>query len=151
MIKPTGSIFGLLSKYTFLLTSVTLVIMTTTAAITHEVRTSQEVGGTIHVEPNDRPVAGKKSTIWVALTKRGGEIIPYGKCNCRMEVRSLSDRSIRFTVGNSLAIIERYLGLPSLEVRFPQVGRYELKLSGSAKNGEDFPPFELTFTTNVGR
>jgi hypothetical protein len=119
--------------------------------IAHEVKTSQEVGGTIHIEPNDRPVAGKKSTIWVALTKRGGEIIPYGKCNCRMEVRSLSDRSIRFTVGNSLAIIERYLGLPSLVVTFPQVGRYELKLSGSAKNDEDFPPFELTFTTNVGK
>ena len=151
MIKPNKSIFRLLSKYTFLLTSVTSVMMATTAAIAHEVRTSQEVGGTIHIEPNDRPVAGKKSTIWVALTKRGGEIIPYGTCNCRMEVRSLSDRSIRFTVGNSLAIIERYLGLPSLEVTFPQVGRYELKLSGSAKNGQDFPPFELTFTTNVGR
>ena len=151
MIKPNKSIFRLLSKYTFLLTSVTSVMMATTAAIAHEVRTSQEVGGTIHIEPNDRPVAGKKSTIWVALTKRGGEIIPYGTCNCRMEVRSLSDRSIRFTVRNSLAIIERYLGLPSLEVTFPQVGRYELKLSGSAKNGQDFPPFELTFTTNVGR
>ena len=119
--------------------------------IAHEVRTSQEVGGTIHIEPNDRPVAGKKTTIWVALTKRGGEIIPYGTCNCRMEVRSLSDRSIRFTVGNSLAIIERYLGLPSLEVTFPQVGRYELKLSGSPRDGEDFAPFELTFTTNVGK
>ena len=151
MIKPNKSIFRLLSKYTFLLTSVTSVMMATTAAIAHEVRTSQEVGGTIHIEPNDRPIAGKKSTIWVALTKRGGEIIPYAKCNCRMEVRSLSDRNIRFTVRNSLAIIERYLGLPSLEVTFPQVGRYELKLSGSAKNGQDFPPFELTFTTNVGR
>ena len=119
--------------------------------IAHEVRTSQEVGGTIHIEPNDRPIAGKKTTIWIALTKRGGEIIPYGKCNCRLEVRSLSDRNIKFTVANPLAIIERYLGLPSMEVTFPQVGRYELKLSGSARDGEDFSPFELTFTTNVGK
>ena len=119
--------------------------------IAHEVRTSQEVGGTIHIEPNDRPIAGKKTTIWIALTKRGGEIIPYGKCNCRLEVRSLSDRNIQFTVANPLAIIERYLGLPSMEVTFPQVGRYELKLSGSARDGEDFSPFELTFTTNVGK
>jgi len=119
--------------------------------IAHEVRTSQEIGGTIHIEPNDRPIVGKKSTIWVALTKRGGEIIPYAKCNCRMEVRSLSDRSIKFMVANPLAIIERYLGFPSLEVTFPQVGRYELKLSGSPRDGEDFPPFELTFTTNVGK
>jgi hypothetical protein len=119
--------------------------------IAHEVRTSQNVGATIHIEPNDRPIAGQKSTIWIGLTKRGGEIIPYAKCNCRMEVRSLSDRSIKFTVANPLAIIERYLGLPSLEVTFPQVGRYELKLSGSPRDGEDFAPFELTFTTNVGK
>jgi hypothetical protein len=154
MINPNKlnkSIFRLLSKYTLLLSSVSLIMIGTTAAIAHEVRTSQEVGGTIHIEPNDRPIAGKKSTIWVALTKRGGEIIPYAKCNCRMDVRSLSDRSIKFTVANPLAIIERYLGLPSLEVTFPQVGRYELKLSGSPRDGEDFAPFELTFTTNVGK
>ncbi|MEA5488507.1 MULTISPECIES: hypothetical protein [Pseudanabaena] len=119
--------------------------------IAHEVKTSQGVGGTIHIEPNDRPVAGKKSRIWIALTRRGGELIPYGKCNCRLEVRSLTDRNIKFTVANPLSIIERYLGLPSMEVIFPQVGRYELHLSGSPTEGADFSPFELTFTTNVGR
>lgn len=30
--------------------------------IAHEVKTSQEVGGTIHIEPNDRPIAGQKNT-----------------------------------------------------------------------------------------
>jgi hypothetical protein len=119
--------------------------------IAHEVRTSQEVGGTIHIEPNDRPIVGKKTTIWIALTRRGGELIPYRKCNCRLEVRSRSERYLQFTVANPLAIIERYLGLPSMTVTFPQIGRYELKLSGSARDGEDFQPFELTFTTNVGR
>jgi hypothetical protein len=119
--------------------------------IAHEVKTSQDVGGTIHIEPNDRPVAGKKTRIWVALTRRGGEIIPYEKCNCQMEVRSLTDRNLRFTVKNPLAILDQYLGIPSLEVTFPQVGRYELKLSGSPRNNQDFAPFELTFTTNVGR
>ena len=139
-------------KVAVLLSVVTLVMIPNhVAAIAHEVRTSQDVGGTIHIEPSDRPVVGKKSRIWIALTKRGGEMIPYGKCNCRLEVRSLSDRNIKFTVANPLAIIERYLGLPSMEVTFPQVGRYELKLSGSAREGEDFQPFELTFTANVGK
>jgi hypothetical protein len=119
--------------------------------IAHEVKTSQDVGGTIHIEPNDRPVVGKKSRIWIALTKRGGEIIPYGKCNCQMEVRSLTDRRIKFVVSNPLAIVERYLGVPSLEVTFPQVGRYELKLMGTPREEQDFQPFEMTFTTNVGK
>jgi hypothetical protein len=140
------------TKIAVLLSVVTLVMITNNlAAIAHEVKTSQEVGGTIHIEPNDRPIAGKKSRIWIALTKRGGEIIPYAKCNCRLELRSLSDRNIKFTVANPLRILESYLGLPSMEVTFPQVGRYELKLSGSARDSEDFQPFELTFTTNVGK
>ncbi|OIP71182.1 MAG: hypothetical protein AUK48_12750 [Oscillatoriales cyanobacterium CG2_30_44_21] len=119
--------------------------------IAHEVKTSAQVGGTIHIEPHDRPVAGKRTRIWVALTKRGGEIIPYAKCNCTMEVRSLTNRNIKFQILNSFSIIEQVLGLPSKEVIFPEVGRYELKLVGSAKDGEYFSPFELTFTTNVGR
>lgn len=151
MINPKKLQFPSSTKLAFLLSCVAFVVIANTAAIAHEVRTSQEVGGTIHIEPNDRPVAGKKSTIWIALTKRGGEIIPYEKCNCRMEVRSLIDKNIKFEVSNSLSIIERYLGLPSLEVTFPQVGRYELKLSGSPKGDENFQPFELIFTTNVGK
>ena len=140
------------SKFAVLLSFITLAMMTTaTVATAHEVRISQEVGGTIHIEPNDRPVAGKKTRIWIALTKRGGEVIPYEKCNCRMEVRSLTDKSIKFTVSDSLAILERYLGLSSKEVTFPQLGRYELKLIGSSRNDANFQPFELTFTTNVGK
>ncbi len=119
--------------------------------IAHEVRTSNEVGGTMHIEPNDRPIVGQKSRVWIALTRRGGEIIPYEKCDCRLEVRSLTDKNIKFTVPKSASILDRYLGLPSIEVTFPQVGRYELRLSGSPKEGEDFSAFELTFTTNVGK
>lgn len=141
----------LLSKCVTLLSCAIFTTMTSELAIAHEVRTSQEVGGTIHIEPNDRPVAGKKTRIWIALTKRGGEVIAYEKCNCRMEVRSLTDKSIKFTVSDSLAILERYLGLSSKEVTFPQVGRYELKLIGLPRNDANFQPFELTFTTNVGK
>jgi hypothetical protein len=119
--------------------------------IAHEVRTSNSVGGTIHIEPNDRPIAGQKSRIWIALTKRGGEIIPYDQCNCRLEVRSLTNKAVKFIVPRSTSIIDIYLGLPSIEVTFPEVGRYELRLNGSAKRSADFPDFELIFTTNVGR
>lgn len=121
------------------------------AGFAHEVKTSSEVGGTIHIEPNDRPIAGQRTRIWVALTRRGGTVIPYANCDCRMEVRSLSDRNIRFQPARAPRILESILGLPTLEVTFPQIGRYELKLTGSAQNGENFAPFELTFTTNVGR
>ena len=119
--------------------------------IAHEVKTSNDVGGTIHIDPNDRPIAGQKSRVWIALTKRGGEIIPYEKCDCRLEVRSLTNKSIKFAVPKAASILDRYLGLPSIEVTFPEAGRYELRLSGSAKGDVHFPEFDLTFSTNVSR
>jgi hypothetical protein len=119
--------------------------------VAHEVRTSNAVGGTIHIEPNDRPIAEQKSRVWIALTRRGGEIIPYEKCNCRLEVRSLTNKNIKFTASKSASILDSYLGLPSIEVTFPQVGRYELQLNGEPKENENFSEFELIFTTNVGK
>ncbi len=119
--------------------------------IAHEVRTSNAVGGTIHIEPNDRPISGQKTRVWIALTKRGGEIIPYEKCNCRLEVRSLTNKNIKFTAPKFASILDRYLGLPSMEVTFPEVGRYELRLRGEPKGDQDFSEFELIFTTNVGK
>lgn len=126
-------------------------IVTTPVLIAHEVKASKGVGATIHIDPDDRPVAGKKSTIWITLTKRGGQTIPYEKCNCRMEVQSAADPSIKFTLSNPSTLVESYLGVPSLEVTFPQAGRYELRLIGSPKEESDFHPFELTFTTDVSK
>jgi hypothetical protein len=123
--------------------------------IAHEVKVDDGIGGTIHIDPYDRPIAGKKSRVWIALTKRGGEIVPYSSCNCQMEIQSLSDRNLKFTSDRSFSFLDRFLeqflGLPSVSVVFPQVGRYALKLTGTAKNGSDFQPFELVFTTNVSR
>jgi hypothetical protein len=119
--------------------------------IAHEVKISNDVGGTIHIEPNDRPIAGRKSRVWIGLTKRGGDLIPYDRCDCLLEVRSLTDKSIQFTASKLPSILDRYLGLPSIEVIFPQVGRYELRLTGSAKEGTDFADFVLVFTINVGK
>ncbi len=123
--------------------------------IAHEVKVSAEIGGTIHIDPNDRPIAGRKSRVWIALTRRGGEIVPYSSCHCQIEIQSLSDRNLKFSPDHSFSFLDRFLdqflGLPSVGVVFPQVGRYELKLSGTAKNGSDFQPFELVFTTNVSR
>ncbi len=40
---------------------------------------------------------------------------------------------------------ERYQGIPSAEIVFPQAGAYELKISGAPKAGANFKPFELSY------
>jgi hypothetical protein len=139
-------LFGLAS-----LVSDAMPVMAKPMLLAHEVRVSQDVGGTIHIEPNDRPVIGRKTRIWIALTRRGGISIPYEQCDCQMEVRSLTNRQIQVQISPSLSIINRYLGMPSLEVIFPEVGRYEIKIVGTPRHDAKFKPFELVFKTNVGR
>ncbi|WP_425216233.1 hypothetical protein [Tumidithrix helvetica] len=116
----------------------------------HEVEVSGDVGGLFHLEPSHNPVAGKPSLVWIALTKRGGEIIPLEQCDCRLEVRIKSFSMFPLLIPTLKPVsVERYRGIPGATVIFPRIGRYELKLSGSPKAGGDFSPFVLTYEVTV--
>ncbi|MEE3715655.1 hypothetical protein V2H45_02725 [Tumidithrix elongata RA019] len=122
-----------------------------TKVYAHEVEVSGDVGGLIHLEPNDNPVAGKPTQVWIALTKRGGEIIPLEQCDCILEVRTKPFRLSSVPIFPTLkpTSAERYRGIPGAEVIFPHIGRYELQLSGKPKAGADFSPFVLNFEVTV--
>lgn len=117
--------------------------------IAHSVKVSNGVGATIHIDPDDRPVAGQNSKVWISLSKRGGVIIPYESCNCNIEVQSLTDSSIRFILPKPTYTNEDRLGLHNyVGVVFPQAGRYNLRVVGESKEGA-FEPFELNFPVDV--
>jgi hypothetical protein len=121
-------------------------------AYAHEVEVSGDVGGLLHVEPNDNPMAGKPTQIWIALTKRGGDIVPLEQCDCEMEVRMKPIRfsAISFVFPTLKSIsAERYQGVPGAEVIFPRIGRYQVQLRGKPKAGANFSPFVLNFEVTV--
>lgn len=129
-----------------------LTVLVATPVIAHEVETSQDVGGTFHIEPNDAPSAGKPEVVWFALTRRGGKVIPLEQCNCKLAVYSEPHKE------GSLPLLEPplkaiskegYQGIPSAEIIFPKAGAYELEISGTPKAGADFQPFELSFDVKV--
>lgn len=129
-----------------------LTILVATPVAAHEVETSQDVGGTFHIEPNDAPSAGKPELAWFALTRKGGKVIPLEQCNCKLAVYSEPHKE------DSLPLLEpplkaiskeRYQGIPSAEIVFPKAGAYELEISGTPKAGADFQPFELSFDVKV--
>ncbi|MGB3615845.1 MAG: hypothetical protein WBA10_18760, partial [Elainellaceae cyanobacterium] len=70
-------------------------------ALAHQVTVSESVGGTIHIEPNDVPRAGRSNLAWFALTRRGGQTIPLSACRCSVSVYAASS--------------ERAIATPSLE------------------------------------
>lgn len=119
----------------------------------HKVEISGDVGGTLHIEPHDNPQAGKPTQAWIALTRKGGQIIPLAQCNCQMTVYSkphVEGSAPLMKPPLKAVSVQQYKGVPGAEVVFPKPGAYELELSGTPKAGAGFKPFRLTYTVTVG-
>lgn len=116
----------------------------------HKVEISEDVGATLHIEPNDNPRAGESSQVWFALTKEGGNPIPLSKCDCKLSIYSepKSSQPIFQPILKPLST-EGYKNIPSADVNFPKVGRYSLEIAGKPIGGEDFKPFKLNFKVTV--
>jgi hypothetical protein len=122
------------------------------AVFAHEVEVSGDVAATFHLEPNHNPRAGQPAKVWFALTRRGGQIIPLEQCNCKLAVYSKNhkkgDKPLMEPPLKAISA-EKYQGIPGADLVFPKAGIYELELSGTAKAGANFKPFELSYTVTV--
>jgi hypothetical protein len=138
--------------YRNLLPGVFVFALSAAPAFAHKIQVAADVGGTLHIEPNDTPRAGEPSLAWFALTRKGGQVIPLDQCNCQLSVyTSTADPGSPPLLTPSLKAVsaERYQGIPGAEIRFPQPGVYQLQLSGTPKAEGDFQPFQLKFDATV--
>ena len=129
-----------------------LATASTVPVMAHNVEISNGVAATFHIEPNHNPRAGEESQAWFALTQRGGKTIPLSQCNCELNVYTVPRNSTAQPILNPIlqAIdVEKYQEIPGAKIIFPQPGAYELEISGTAKDGSSFQPFELSYTVNV--
>ncbi|MBD2560768.1 MULTISPECIES: hypothetical protein [Nostoc] len=139
-------------KYLLFLSCLVIPITNLSSASAHKVEIAGDVGGTLHIEPNDNPRAGEPSQAWFALTRRGGRVIPLSQCNCRLAVYAQP-----YAAGEPPLLepqlepvaAERYQGIPGAEVVFPKPGIYQLQLNGKPLSGARFKPFEFKFEVTV--
>ncbi|WP_017326879.1 hypothetical protein [Synechococcus sp. PCC 7336] len=131
------------------------ILLAFSPAAAHQVEVAEDVGATLHVEPNDAPRARDSNRIWFALTRRGGRVLPLSECDCTLWIYQHPYRAGDAAIATpDLQPIdaEGYTGIPSAQVAFPQAGAYRLVLAGKPKGTVDFQPFELNFDiTVVGR
>ncbi|MTJ50349.1 hypothetical protein [Dolichospermum sp. UHCC 0259] len=139
-------------RYLLLLILSSLIVTTNTQVLAHTVKISGDVGGIVHLEPNDNPRSGEVTQTWFALTRKGGKVIPLKDCNCRLAIYAEPH------VAGEPALIEppltsiqaeRYEGIPGAEITFPKPGVYQLQLSGKPVTEGSFKPFELKFVVTV--
>ncbi len=120
--------------------------------LAHNVEISNEVAATFHIEPNHNPRVGQETQAWFALTRRGGQTIPLSACNCQLKVYTLprvAEAKAVLTPSLQAINVEKYQEIPGAKITFPQPGAYELEVSGTAKDGTAFKPFNLSYTVNV--
>lgn len=116
----------------------------------HQVEIVEDVGATLHIEPNDTPRAGEETLAWFALTRRGGQTIPLADCDCQLAVYTQPKGDAAELTPTLITVdAEGYQDIPGAQLTFPTVGAYTLVMSGSPKQAEDFSPFELSFDVTV--
>lgn len=109
-----------------------------------------DVGATLHIEPTDTPRAGNSALAWFALTHRGGETIPLADCDCQLAIFADFQPDTPVLEPELKPVdAEGYQDIPGADIVFPQVGAYELVLSGTPQTEADFAPFELSYDVTV--
>ncbi len=116
-------------------------------AAAHTVKTGADIAATFHLEPSHNPKAGEPATVWFALTKLGGEIVPLKDCDCQLQVQQ-SGKSVAQPILKALSV-EQYQDIPSSEVVFPSVGVYNLEISGKPKTDNAFAAFKFAYQVTV--
>ena len=128
------------------------IVTTNSQALAHTVKISADVGGTVHLEPNDNPRAGEATQAWFALVQKGGKVIPLKDCNCRLAIYAephAEGEPALLEPPLQPIQAERYEGIPGAKITFPKPGAYQLQLSGKPINQGSFQPFELKFPVTV--
>ena len=121
-------------------------------AAAHNIQVKGDIAGLWHIEPNHSPKAGETARAWVALTRKGGKILPLNEANCNMAVfskpRRPSDKPILQPTVQAINA-EKYQGIPGADIIFPSVGLYQLELSCTPKTEGDFRPFTMSYDATV--
>jgi hypothetical protein len=122
------------------------------SALAHNVEVTGEIAGTWHVEPDHNPKAGESAKVWVALTRKGGEVLPFDQANCQMAVYEQPHvEGTQPVLQPSLKAIkaDQYQGIPGADLVFPKPGLYEMELSCKPKTEGTFAAFEMSSEVTV--
>lgn len=121
-------------------------------AIAHNVEMAGDVAGTWHIEPDENPKAGELAKVWIALTRKGGEILPLEQANCNLAVypqpHTEGAQPILQPQLKAIAA-EKYQGIPGADLVFPAPGLYEMELSCAPKVADTFEDFEMQSEVTV--
>jgi hypothetical protein len=115
-------------------------------AYAHGTEKDNDISVIYHIDPNDKAVAGKPSTVYFFVTDKDNQY-DDSKCDCRVTIM-LGDK----TVLNKVIHEKDYLGDPTsiaTKFIFPKLGTYHVSIDAKPQKEGQFQPFRLSYVTNI--
>jgi hypothetical protein len=107
----------------------------------HFLATNNDIGGIIHIDPDDNPIVGKKSNIFIDLKDQKNRL-KAGGCDCVLKVlkndQEISSSSVSMIKGKDESLFV------SSSFVFPEKAIYTIRLEGKSKTNS-FENFTLNF------
>lgn len=110
-------------------------------AFAHELDTVGTIGMTMHVDPNDAPLAQNLAVI-VFLAKDAKTKFDFSACTCGVTI-SQNNKII-----SNHAIVAKDIVTPNeahVSATFPKAGAYQITFSGKPKSGDMFEAFHFNY------
>lgn len=125
---------GRLSTLACCIATILLTLGATTAP-GHQTESNKGVSVTMHVTPEDEPVAGRSSRILVTKVRPNRGRFSWRSCKCYLRISDSAGR----------VVLDRRVRRRSTRFTFPRASAYELVFSGRVKRGGSYKRFRVDF------
>lgn len=121
-----------------------VVVFSSNSASAHVIKYDNDIGASLHINPDDDPVSGKPTSFSLRFTDVN-QRLKLPECNCEVKLKE-NDKTIE---EQPLQPTDPYNSTNT--VTFPKADVYNLIVSGQPKNGASFQPFTLDFPLRVNK
>lgn len=103
----------------------------------HQIASNNGVSVQVHVNPNDEPVAGTPTTIWVVRVKplKKTTVFTWKTCRCRLKVFDSS----------GTVVLDTATSTQRTPITFPEEKAYGITFSGRVKRSGVWKPFKVSY------
>ena len=118
------------------------VMLVVAPAWAHQIASNNGVSVQVHVNPNDEPIAGTPTTVWVVRVKnvKGKGTFAWATCRCQLKVFDSSGTVIQSGPAKAA----------QTAVTFPEAKAYGITFSGRIKRNGVWKAFKVSYAIRAG-
>lgn len=133
-------------RYLLLSCALLLFFLTASFSYAHILSVDGAMGVTLHVDPQDEPLAGVPSRIYVLFSPKSGTYFALEHCDCRLRIEKGGTQLVEMSVTHEA---EHAGDSHVLTYAFPERGVYRVVVEGASASGPLFDPFSVHFDLRV--